>query len=163
MWKNSLNQTCEQVSEFISLHDCVVNHAEYSDDILSLTFDNGFWMLGGTKYNTAEETVRTDRSEFQYIHFDTEMSSFSISKRHVLFGKHICTTQHEIDIETLIEKINSGAWALEFIDQFHAYHGMMILGVVRMKKKPWWMAFQWNIDCEKTAYGWNQICPDKKW
>ena len=163
MWKNSLMHPCEQINECISLHDCVVNRATLADDNLSLTFDNGFWLLGGTKYNTAENTVRTDRSEFKLIHFDKEMSTFSISKRHALFGKHICTTQHKIDVENMIEKINHGEWALEFVDQFHAYHGMMILGVIRLKKKPWWIEFQWSIDCEKSEYSWNCICPEKKW
>ena len=55
MRENSLQQTCEEINEYISLHDCVVNRATLADDTLSLTFDNGFWMLGGTKYNTAVE------------------------------------------------------------------------------------------------------------
>ena len=47
MWKNCV----ESAHEHISLHDCVINGVEVYDDILSLTFKDGFWMLADSKYN----------------------------------------------------------------------------------------------------------------
>ena len=40
----------EYTNENMSLHDCVVNTVEYSDDILSLSFNDGFWILSDTKW-----------------------------------------------------------------------------------------------------------------
>ena len=61
MWKNCI----EDAQEYITLHDCVVNGAEAFDDALSLTFDDGFWILADTKYNSCRETVRTDKSKIK--------------------------------------------------------------------------------------------------
>ena len=68
MWKNCI----ENAQEYITLHDCVVNGAEAFDDALSLTFDDGFWMLADTKYNSCGETVRTDKSKINFTEFDEE-------------------------------------------------------------------------------------------
>ena len=89
MWKNCV----ENAYEYISLHDCVVNGVEAYDDVLSLTLDDGFWMLADSKYNFCGETVRTDKSKINFIEFDEQMSVLYLFKRHYIFGKRLCTTR----------------------------------------------------------------------
>lgn len=76
MWKNCV----ENEYEYISLHDCVVNGVEAYDDVLSLTLDDGFWMLADSKYNSFGETVRTDKSRINFMDFDENMSVFYVLK-----------------------------------------------------------------------------------
>ena len=106
MWKNCIENACEH----ISLHDCVVNNAEIIGDTLSLTFNDGFWMLADSKYNSCGDTVRTDKSKISFIDFDESVSEFYVFKRHYLFGKSICTTRKSVDLQKLLKKINSGEW-----------------------------------------------------
>lgn len=40
MWENCI----ENAYNHISLHDCVANKVQYADNILTLCFDDGFWI-----------------------------------------------------------------------------------------------------------------------
>ena len=159
MWKNSVEYT----NENMSLHDCVVNTVEYSDDILSLSFNDGFWILSDTKYNSCGATVRTDKSKIKFIDFDENMSVFYVFKRHYLFGKRIYTTRKKIELKEVYEKINNGEWEIEFNERYDGYHRVLFFGGVTTKKKIWAFEFQMVIDCEKIMCCWNDIRPDTKW
>ncbi len=159
MWKNCV----ESAHEHISLHDCVVNYVEFSDDVLSLTLNEGFWMLADSKYNSCGETVRTDKSTINFIEFDEQMSVLYLFKRHYIFGKRLCTTRKKVELKKVYEKINKGEWELEFNEQYHSFHRTLFFGGVTTKKKIWEFEFQMVIDCDKIEYCWNNICPDRKW
>lgn len=159
MWKNCV----ENAYKDISLHDCVVNCVEIFDNILSLTLDDGFWMLADSKFNSCGETVRTDKSKIIFDDFDENLSVFYVFKRHYFLGKRICTTRKRVKMQKLFEKINSGEWEIEFSDQYYAFHRVLFFGSVTTKKKIWEFDFQLVIDCEKMEYCWNNICTDRKW
>ena len=159
MWKNCI----VDAQEYIILHDCVVNSAEAFDDVLSLTFDDGFWMLADTKYNSCGETVRTDKSKINFTEFDEQLSVFYLFKRHYIFGKRLCTTRKTVELKEVYEKINKGKWEIEFNEQYNGVHQVLFFGGVTTKKKIWAYEFQMVIDCEKIKYYWNNIRPDRKW
>ena len=100
MWKNCI----ENAHEYITLHDCVVNSAEAFDDVLSLTFDDGFWVLADTKYNSCGETVRTDKSKINFTEFDEQLSVFYLFKRHYIFGKRLCTIRKKVELKEVYKK-----------------------------------------------------------
>ncbi|MBQ4088216.1 MAG: hypothetical protein IJC78_08225 [Clostridia bacterium] len=158
MWKNSVEYT----DGIMSLHDCVVNSVERFDDILSLYFNDGFWILSDTEYNSCGATVRTYKSKIEFIDFDEDMSEFYLFKRHYLFSKHICTTRKKVDLKEVYEKINSGAWKIEFIEQYKGFRRFLFFGSLTTKKKGNF-EFQVVIDCEKMECCWNNIRPDRKW
>lgn len=159
MWKNCV----ENAYEHISLHDCVVNTIEHIDNFLSLTLDNGFWVLKDSKYNSCEQTVRTDKSKINFIGFDENLSVCYVFKSHYIFGKCICTTRKRLSFDTLFRKINSGEWEIEFSDQYNTYHRNLFFGGITTKEKLWAFDFQLVLDCEKMEYCWSDICPEKKW
>ena len=159
MWKNSVGYT----DETISLHDCVANSVEISDGVLSLSFDDGFWVLPDSKYNSCDATVRTDKSKIEFVDFDEDMSEFYLFKRHYLFGKRLCTTRKEVKLKEVFEKINTGEWKIEFNEQYEGFHRVLFFGGITTKKKIWELEFQMVIDCEKIECYWNNIRPDRKW
>ncbi len=159
MWKNCV----ESAYEHISLHDCVANGVEFSDGVMSLSLDDGFWMLADSKYNFCGEKVRTDKSKINFIDFEENLSVFYVFKRHYLFGKRLCTTRKKLELKILFDKINSGEWEIEFNEQYNAFHRVLFFGGVTTKKKIRAFEFQMVIDCEKMEYCWNNICPDRKW
>lgn len=159
MWKNCI----ENAYEHISLHDCIANKIEFADNMLELSFGDGFWVLADSKYNPYGETLHTDESKLNFIDFDGEMSVCYIFKRHYLFRKRICTTRKKIKLEMLFEKVNVGEWEIEFNEQYHSYRRKLFFGSVSTKKKIWAFDFQLVIDCENMEYCWNNICPDRKW
>ena len=159
MWKNCI----ENAQEYITLHDCVVNSAEAFDDVLSLTFDDGFWILADTKYNPCGETARTDKSKINFTEFDEQLSVFYLFKRHYIFGKRLCTTRKKVELKEVYKKINKGEWKIEFNEKYNGVHQVLFFGGVTTKKKIWAYEFQMVIDCDKIKYYWNNIRPDRKW
>lgn len=154
MWNNRV----ENAYEHISLNDCVVTNIETSDNSLSFSLENGFWILADSKYNICDEEVKTDKSKINFISFDKDLSVFYVFKRHNLFGKRICTTRRKMPFEKLFKKIRSGEWEIEFSDQYRGCHRILFFGSVNTKKKLWAFDFQLVLDCEKMEYCWNNRC-----
>ncbi len=148
--------------DYVSLNDCVIKNMKTTDNLLSFPFDDGFWMIARTKYNSYEEAVQTDKSEINFIDFDKNMSVFFIFKRHCLFGKHIYTTRKKVDLDKVFERINSGEWEIEFSDQYFSKRRVLFFGSVNTRKLLWAFDFQLVIDCEKMEYCWNDACTDRK-
>ena len=159
MWRNCI----EDAYNHISLHDCFISKIQLAKNILTVCFDDGFWMLGNSEYNTCEETVRTDKSQLNFIDFDEEISIFYLFKNHYLLGKRICTTRKKMTFDEVKNKVNNGVWNLEIVEEYHAWRRVLLWGTVRVKKRRRVHEFQITIDCEKTEYCWNNIRTERKW
>ena len=157
-WKNQAD------GADISLHDCIVNKIDLSENSLSFLLDDGFWVLSDSKHNNLGETVRTDKAKIEFVGFDKDFSAFFIYKRLRLFGIPLCVIRKKVSIDSLFKRINNCEWEIELLEEYHSCgRKQLFFGNVNTKKRLWAYEFQLFVDCIKIEYYWNELCTDRKW
>ena len=99
MWRNS----DENMHGFISLHDCRATAMAIRENDLLFIFDDGFWISSDDERNPLKNTVRTDKSEVQIVHFD--VSDIYIFKEHRIFRRLVSTNRVSLSVEQLMANI----------------------------------------------------------
>lgn len=160
MWMNT-----EKMESFaradVLLHDSRATGAYIADGSLYFRFADGFWILQSNSRNTCGETVRTGVSELCIAGFDAPCVCLF---RHVaLFRRRLLTRRVEIPLETLIQKLNSGKWELEFLDEYREYRGMLYNCLIWQKRRPYYTECELRIDCGEVQYLWNVLRPECTW
>ena len=157
LWKHSdKNENNE-----ISLHDCRTTQVLTKDNDLYFKFDDGFWILKSNGNNPYAKTLRTDASQLKLCNFD--VSNIYVFHEFHLFRRLISIKRVSLNLEALMDNINSGKWELEFLYEYHTYHGVLYQCCIWSKRKPYHMEAQLIIDCESIEYFWNNLCEDKPW
>ncbi len=157
MWRNS----DENMQGFISLHDCRATAMAIHENDLLFTFDDGFWVSFEDERNPFNNTVRTDKSEVQIVHFD--VPDIYIFKELRIFRRLVSTKRICLSVEQLMANINCGKWELEFIYEYHSDRGVLYQCWIWMNHAPFHIECQIALDCDKTVYHWNNLCENKPW
>ena len=146
--------------DVISLHDSRATGIHMDGKDLVLDFADGFWLVHGSRYNPHENTLRTDAAQVRFVDFEIE--NFYVFKVVRLFRKPIFTKRIEMDLQTLIDNVNSGAWELEFLDEYTRFRGLLFNCWI-WHKKGHTQECQISMDCTETQYYWNSIREDRIW
>ena len=124
-------------------------------------FDDGFWISSDDERNPLKNTVRTDKSEVQIVHFD--VSDIYIFKEHRIFRRLVSTNRVSLSVEQLMANINCGKWELEFINEYHSDRDVLYQCWIWMNHSPFHIECQITLDCDKIVYHWNNLCENKPW
>lgn len=128
---------------------------------LYVEFANGFWIVANTINNPSSTTLRTDKSQLKLRNYD--ISHIYLFKQIRLFRRLISTQRVSLNVKTLMDNINRGKWELEFLYEYHAYHGVLFCCCLWTKDIPYSIECQLILDCDDMQCYWNQLCEDKPW
>lgn len=146
--------------EKMTLHDCIATKIEIDGQDLLIDFPDGIWLMGKTKLNPNEETMRTDAARLRFENF--ELDSLFLYKEFRLFRKTLFTRRVDVDLDTLMRKINSGEWELEFLYTYRCYRWRLYNSCI-WRKKGCVLESQLTIECDDVIVCWNKICTDRVW
>ena len=145
----------------IILHDCYATAITVIDENLNLEFADGFWIVGNSKYNSHEETLRTDLSHLQFTNCDFEDINISLFKDYRLFRNSLFTIKKNLSLEELYTKVNSGQWNLEFIEEYYAYSSALFQCAIHTEYKPYYYDCQIEIGrYDEMVYYWDNLRSD---
>lgn len=153
MWIHSGKKTDD-----ISFHDCCATQARTDSHNLYFEFNDGFWITSNTKNNQYDNTLRTDKSQLKICNY--EVSDIYIFKEIRLFRHLISTHRVPLNLDKLMENINSGKWKLEFLYEYHFYHRVLFMCWIWSKSKPYHRECQLIIDCDGMECFWNKLRED---
>ena len=120
-----------------------------------------FWISSDDERNPLKNTVRTDKSEVQIVHFD--VSDIYIFKEHRIFRRLVSTNRVSLSVEQLMANINCGKWELEFINEYHSDRDVLYQCWIWMNHASFHIECQITLDCDKIVYHWNNLCENKPW
>ncbi len=153
----------ETVGKDIILHDCKVSGARLEEGVLSLDFDEGFWISPLHPESELDTLVRTDGSKMDiYLNEDPhcQILVYVFERR---FGK---TVRKELPIEKLINDVSAGKARIEFLYQYADWNdeGKRIFDCIIMQdKKPFWRECLIKVYAKEIVYRWNKIEREKVW
>ena len=124
---NNTYKHTDYSGDFISMHDCTVSRLEYTDGVLALEFDEGFWLKPVHHANRTEKSIRTGKAAALYTASAPVISLFKKG----LFGK---TAKKELTPAQLCELISEKGSKLEIIGRYPADRGILIKCWVKDKK-----------------------------
>ena len=147
--------------KLMSFHDCCADKICLKDDVITLYFDDGFWITPEHKYNDLNYTVRTDSSKAEiYLNQDKHFQTVVYTFRKNLFGKVI---RKELEFSELMDIVNSGKFKLEFIHRYDCYHNSMFECYLTSDKRPYSIECMIYIPLNKVNVYWNNLREDARW
>ena len=157
MYKNyDSDDTC------VLLHDCYADKIELNDNVITVYFDNGFCLIFNHKNNNLNYTVRTDSSKTEFFidreYFET-IKIYVFKKN--LFGSVI---RKELELDKLINLVNSEKYNLEFIYQYKGDNRLTIFECwIHSNNRRYPIECHIYLPIEKIVYCWNNLCENAKW
>ncbi len=152
------------------LHDCIATEIRQNGSELSLFFPDGFWLLPDDPKNPYGDTLHRTGPSAAVVSMGYPKAEADAEKavRAELFHQHcFCrgigfTTVSFPKINTLIQKINTGRWSLEFVEKYPCYgRGYVVLCYFRTGKDM--RQCYLNLDCRKIRFYWNEVSEDRFW
>ena len=128
----------------ISLHDCYINRITTEDQHITLHFPDGFWVANPKKmFRTSASIVTFTQAIVDDVFYNS----------------------NNISWETLCERINTGQWSIELINEYYRPRQGVLGGF--LDDEVWhkrsfasialWLAF------EDVRFCWNEIREDRQW
>ncbi|MBQ7818028.1 MAG: hypothetical protein IJ388_04460 [Oscillospiraceae bacterium] len=157
VFKHREADDCHDVT--LTLHDCIADKVNFSDNILRFYLPDGIWITPLHKDNKLSKTVRTDAAivDFRITNFDDiilYVYTRGVFKR----------TQAKIcKMHDLMRDINSGKYSFEFISQYRSHFEQMWHCAIHSKKKPYYMECQLHLPAAEAIFHWNNLRPDQQW
>ena len=148
-------------NEHITLHDCCANSMNYENGVLSFVFPEGFWVTPQHNKNDSDKIVRTDLSQVTFDLLDrvAEDVRIYIFRR----NKNADTVREEWELDNFINKVNSGFFKVEFIDEYKTYQSNLYKCWVHFDNEPYHYECEIIIDTENVTYNWNQLRYECEW
>lgn len=149
----------QQSADAVTLHDCIATGIKLESGELSIDFADGIWICKDNLYNDTGITVRTDSANVTVK--NVCITDVCVRRCFSLFGG-IYTKQVTDDMETLIKKVNSKEWTLEFLYEYlHHSNKLFICHITDKRGK----VYECSIELSYTdiEYRWNGLRPDRKW
>lgn len=152
------------------LHDCIATEIRQNGSELSLFFPDGFWILADDPQNPYGDTLhRTGPSAavvsmgYPKAEADAENAvSAELFHRYRFCRSAVITTVSLPKTASLIEKVNSGRWSLEFVEKYPCYdRGYVILCYFRTGKDS--RQCYLNLECSKICFYWNEVLEHRIW
>ena len=133
--------------ERFSLHDCRAKRAERTGERLTFFFPDGIWCRdrGEDWPNTgpAAVTFSLDRLGETTVYLFEQTAAGDLRR--------------ELPLAELLERINTGAWELEFGYRYDRYREVLVTGWVWQDREPWSRECQLFLPTrEPTEYWWNE-------
>ena len=160
-----------------SLHDAIAEKMELEGDELRLFFPDGFVLHPEDPLNPYDDPRQTGPSRVvfsllfpSYRKFGYDDSiSLEVFRDHLLRPirlfrevNPLFTTCSRTKITKLAEKINSGAWRLEFVSKFTHYDiGYLYECYIRTKRR--WHRCYLTVDCRRVSFFWNEVSEEPYW
>ena len=151
----------ELSNENIVLHDCYANSMNYENGVLSFVFPEGFWVTPQHNKNDSDKIVRTDLSQVTFDLLDrvAEDVRIYIFRR----NKNADTVREEWELDNFINKVNSGFFKVEFIDEYKTYQSNLYKCWVHFDNEPYHYECEIIIDTENVTYNWNRLRYECEW
>ena len=145
----------------IALHDCYANSMSYENGVLAFVFPEGFWVTPQHIKNDSDKIVRTDLSQVTFELLDRVAEDVRI----YIFKKNenADTIREEWELDNFINKVNSGFFKIEFIDEYKAYQSILYKCWVHFDNEPYHYECEIIIDTENVIYNWNQLRYECEW
>lgn len=145
----------------IVLHDCYANSMSYENGVLAFVFPEGFWVTPQHIKNDSDKIVRTDLSQVTFELLDRVAEDVRI----YIFRKNenADTIREEWELDNFINKVNSGFFKIEFIDEYKAYQSILYKCWVHFDNEPYHYECEIIIDTENVIYNWNQLRYECEW
>lgn len=146
----------------ISLHDCKATKISIRKDILSLEFEDGFWVSEHHRHNPYGKLLATDKSrvDFRLLYDEPEDNvTFYVFKE----KKHGKVIRKQYSLKKLMKKINEKGKELEFLYAYQGYNSIIFECWLWQKKKPYHRECVLILSTDDIIYRWNQICENKTW
>ena len=145
----------------IVLHDCYANSMSYENGVLAFVFPEGFWVTPQHIKNDSDKIVRTDLSQVTFELLDRVAEDVRI----YIFRKNenADTIREEWELDNFINKVNSGFFKIEFIDEYKAYQSILHKCWVHFDNEPYHYECEIIIDTENVIYNWNQLRYECEW
>ena len=173
-WKYCSSSDDEYVP---SLHDAYAEKLELEGDELRLFFPDGFKLIPGDPLNPYDDPRQTGPSkvvfslrlfpdgkfgyddviflEFFHDHWLRPIRLFRKD------GPFFITCSRP-KVEKLAEKLNSGAWRLEFVSKFTHYDiGYLYECYIHTKRRVYRCYL--TVDCRKVRFCWNEVSEEPAW
>lgn len=157
MWKYSAINDYNN----ISLHDSSAVNASIENNDITLTFEDGFWILKTNNKNPYKKTLRTDQSQILFHKIGFSFSNIYLFKELEVFRKKIYTRRIKISFEEFCRKIDSGEWEFEFVDEAYGYNRAVFDGFVYTKNRHYSTECQITLSYKEMIYSWNEIREDR--
>ena len=132
----------------VGLHDCRTNHISYADEIFSVDFPEGFYILNKSEPN------RSGKAKMQCHIIDEDIDGISvyIYKKNV-FGKVI----REDWTDTFVSAVNDETFEFEFVNTYNGYQCILFKGYVWFDKKPYHRECEIELHTDQITYMWNDF------
>lgn len=148
-------------NENIVLHDCYANSMNCENGVLSFVFPEGFWVTPQHNKNDSDKIVRTDLSQVTFDLLDRVAEDVRI----YIFrkNKNADTVREEWELYNFINKVNSGFFKVEFIDEYKTYQSNLYKCWVHFDNEPYHYECEIIIDTENVTYNWNRLRYECEW
>lgn len=148
-------------NEHITLHDCCANSMNYENGVLSFVFPEGFWVTPQHNKNDSDKIVRTDLSQVTFDLLDRVAEDVRV----YIFreNENADTVREEWELDNFINKVNSGFFKVEFIDEYKTYQSNLYKCWVHFDNEPYHYECEIIIDTENVTYNWNRLRYECEW
>ena len=132
------------------LHDCRATSVDLINNRLIFHFPNGIYYD-----DYSDDWPNTGKAEVEY-RIDGVMF-------YLFVDKNACEIRERYSAEELAQKINTGAWELEFGYQYDGYQEVLHTGWIWQEQEPWMQECQMFIETSDDAiYRWDLPADDKE-
>ena len=152
---------CDKDEKYLSLHDCIAEHAYFENGKLGFEFNDGFWISPDHPESNLPDLVRTDFSKVEYMLEDGEDYDVTVYVFKRSFSKKMIGS--EWTVRELVDRINSGKCKLEFLYQYLDYNARMIECELHFDKKPYRKGCIMKVSAPKANYYWNNLREGCTW
>ncbi|MCI7135764.1 MAG: hypothetical protein SPI09_03940 [Candidatus Limivicinus sp.] len=145
-----------------TLHDCVAEDLHVEDGKLIFDFPGGFRLLPQDEKNPYNQVCGTSASRVSmelFSHSPEDDLTICLLKRHRFFSGFGFTAAKEINVNTLIKKIHSKKWKLEFLCKYTQSLSAMYHCIIYTKRSH--MDCWIEIDYTRIDYYWNEVLEEK--
>ena len=162
------NYTSEIGYPDIILHDCIVEHVQFSGTDIVLELDNnGFWIAADNPLNHYKKLLRTDKSEILFKDVDLDFSCAAVhTSLHSLWRPaelFKTSIRHEISIARFASMVNRKKLRLEIVDEYYTGNSSILCGYSHTNNFPF---VKLQLELYNTGgilYSWNKIYENHPW
>lgn len=154
MWKErGINKYPE-----IILSDCSILNIDVREENIEVNFDEYGFFIKDKKSN---KYYRTGLAQIKIKKCDIDNIEIKEIRTQQLSEDLYFNSAYEVKIKDFLDRINTGKWKFEIVEEFYATRSALYIGMIRENGKTFWLYVK--LQFEELIYLWNEIRYDRPW
>ena len=142
------------------IHDCKATHIELKDNVLSFTFDDGFWVVKDNPYMD-NNLHKSDKAMITLNLLDDEYADNYVI--YLLTKKRNKDIRKALRLDELMALVNSEKAELEFLYHYKGFQSYIFECELWLKKKPYSKECVMIVESKGISYHWNNVLKNRIW